>query len=193
MSDPSASRTIDPAELERLLQQEAAPVHAWNPARRGEIDMRIARDGTWYYQGSPVNRAAMVRLFSTVLRREGDGSYWLVTPFEALRMRVDDAPFVGVELDVFETGAGQMLVVRTNVDDRVLIDEAHPLRVACGPSSGEPAPYVLVRDGLEALLSRNVFYQLVDLGERWREGGREVIGVRSAGRRFRLGDPGEES
>lgn len=170
-----------------MLGQAAAPVHEWHPPRRGEIDMRIARDGTWYYQGSPIERPAMVRLFSSVLRRDPDGSFWLVTPVEALRIQVDDAPFAGVELDVFETGAGQMLVIRTNVDERVLIDEAHPLRVEQKSRGGGPAPYVTVRDALEALLTRNVFYQLVELGETWREDGAEVMGVRSAGRRFRLG------
>lgn len=194
MTNPSASRSIDPAELERLLvQARGAPVHEWDPPRRGEIDMRIARDGTWYYQGSAINRPAMVRLFSTVLRRDPDGSYWLVTPAEALRIEVEDAPFAGLELDVFETGEGQMLVVRTNVDDRVLIDDGHPLRVAQREGGAEPAPYVMVRDGLEALLTRSVFYQLVELADRRTDGVREVLEVASAGRRFRLGElePGQ--
>ena len=160
------------------------PVHLWNPEHQGEIDMRIARDGTWYYMGTPIQRKPMVRLFSTVLRREGD-EYFLVTPAEKLSIQVDDAPFVAVLLEVEGEGRAQNLLVTTNTEDHVFVDAEHPLRVES--RDGEPAPYVLVRDTMEALVSRNVFYQLVALAEQRSTNGDTELGVWSAGEFFSLG------
>ncbi len=153
----------------------------------GDFGIRIGRDGTWFYHGSPIGRKPLVRLFASVLRREGDGSYWLVTPAERGRIAVDDAPFVAVELDVEGQGREQVLRLRTNLDDVVAVGADHPLRVSHDAASGEPSPYVMVRGGLEALLSRPVYYALVELGEERRLGGSEQYGVWSCGMFFPLG------
>ncbi|MEQ9815382.1 MAG: DUF1285 domain-containing protein [Azospirillaceae bacterium] len=143
--------------------------------------IRIAVDGTWFHQGTPIGRPALVRLFSTVLRRDDAGDYWLVTPAERGRITVEDAPFVAVELMDDEPGR---LTFRTNVDDGVTAGPDHPIRVAFG-ADGEPRPYVLVRDRLEALIARTVFYQLVERAEE-RDG---VMGVASGGAFFPLVEP----
>ncbi len=153
----------------------------------GDFDMRIARDGTWFYRGSPIGRKALVKLFASVLRREADGSYWLVTPVERGRIEVEDAPFTAVELKVEGDGRARRLTFRTNVDEEVTADASHPIRVAEDPVTGEPSPYVLVRDGLEALILRPVFYELVELAEERVVDGRTVLGVWSAGNFFPLG------
>ncbi len=132
----------------------------------GDFAMRIGRDGTWYYQGTPIGRKPLVKLFASVLRREADGDYWLVTPYERGRIVVDDAPFVAVECDIEGQGSAQRLVFRTNLDEKVTAGPEHPLRVVETPAQdgrpAEPSPYVLVRPGLQALIARPVFYQLVE-------------------------------
>ena len=162
------------------------PVHLWNPPHCGDIDMRIARDGTWFYLGTPIGRPAMVRLFSTILRKDPEG-YVLVTPVEKVGITVDDVPFVAVDVDVRD-GA---LVFRTNVEDEVEAGPDHPVRVERDPETGEPAPYVLVRASLEALIDRKTFYRLVELGEVREHDGREWFGVTSRGAFFPI-IPAEE-
>lgn len=139
------------------------PVHLWNPPFCGDLDMRIARDGTWFYLGTPIGRPELVRLFSTILRRDGD-DYFLVTPVEKVGITVDDAPFVAVDFEAEEQGEAQALSFQTNVGDRVTAGPEHPIRVARDAETGEPSPYVLVRDRLEALIDRKSFYRLVDIG-----------------------------
>jgi hypothetical protein len=158
------------------------PVHLWNPPHSGEIDIVIARDGSWRHEGAPIGREALVRLFSTILRKDADGIY-LVTPVEKMRITVEDAPFVAVRVDQL-TGADGRPVLRftTNVGDAVEAGPENPIRVETGPS-GEPRPYVHVRRGLEALIGRPVFYELVDLAET-RDG---TLGVESHGAWFPLG------
>lgn len=158
----------------------------------GDFDMRIAADGTWFYRGTPINRKPLVKLFSTVLRREADGEYWLVTPAERGRIAVDDAPFTAVEVTASGAGRDQALTFRTNLDESVIADCDHPIRVAhrrnqTNQPGGEPRPYVLVRPGLEALILRPVFYHLVDLGEVRNIEGVEQLGVWSRGQFFALG------
>ncbi len=166
-----------------------APVHLWNPDFCGDIDMRIARDGTWFYQGTPIGRAPMVRLFSTILRRDGDG-YFLVTPVEKVGIQVDDAPFVAVRLEVEGQGEQQCLRFFTNVDDSFDGDAEHPLTVHIAAGTDEPSPYVRVRTNLDARVHRNVFYQLVDLAVVREIEGRRWLGVWSHQQFFRLGpDP----
>jgi len=148
--------------------------------------MRIDRNGTWYYLGSPIGRMALVKLFSTVLRRDKDGIYWLTTPVENGRITVEDAPFLGVELIVEGEGRNQILRVRTNVDDVVMLDTAHGLRVVHDEQNGEPRPYIHVREGLEARLVRPVFYHLVDLSVP-DDADSDVFGVWSGGSFFALG------
>ncbi len=157
------------------------PVHLWNPAYCGDLDMRIARDGTWFYQGSPINRPALVRLFSTILKYE-DGRYVLVTPVEKVGITVDDAPFVAIDFEVTGKGSTQALVFETNVGDQVTAGPENPIRVDRDDTSGEPSPYVLVRDALEALIDRKSFYRLVEIGSHhdgW-------FGVWSEGAFFRI-------
>jgi hypothetical protein len=149
------------AQLPSSQDKALPPVHSWNPPFCGDINMRIARDGTWFYQGSPITRSAMVRLFSTILRKDEQG-YVLVTPIEKVGIQVEDAPFVAVDCEVHGVGREQVLRFTTQVDDVVTVDSNHPLRVAIDPVTREPSPYVLVRDQLEALMHRNVFYRLVE-------------------------------
>lgn len=153
----------------------------------GDLDMRIDRDGTWYYHGSPIGRKELVRLFSTVLRRDEAGDYWLVTPAEIGRVEVEDAPFLAVELTVAGEGAERVISLRTNVDRIVAVDDDHPIRVDFDPSTGEPRPYVVMDGGVEARIARPVYYELVALGAEVEAGGETVFGVESAGTFFALG------
>ncbi|MEK2612018.1 DUF1285 domain-containing protein [Pseudomonas shirazensis] len=166
-----------------------APVHLWTPDFCGDIDMRIARDGTWFYQGTPIGRKPMVRLFSNILRRDGD-DYFLVTPVEKVGIQVDDAPFVAVLLEVIGAGETQVLRFTNNVEDVIEASNAHPLRVEVDPVTQEPAPYILMRSNLEALLHRNVFYQLVELAVPRLLDGEEWLGVWSHGQFYPIGRAG---
>ena len=132
-------------------------------AANGDFDIRIAKDGTWFHEGSPITRKPLVRLFASVLRRDAEGGYWLQTPAEKGRIAVDDVPFVAVELSVKGTGDRQKLSFRTNLDDWVDAGAEHPLRIAEGRESEGPSPYILVREGLEARILRPVYYELADL------------------------------
>jgi uncharacterized protein len=165
------------------------------PVDCGDLDMRIAGDGTWFYRGSPIGRLPLVKLFASVLRREADGRYWLVTPAERGRITVDDAPFVAVELTAEGKGREQSLIFRTNLDEIVTAGPEHPLRVEIA-ANGEPRPYIVVRPGaaapLEAVIARPVFYELVELANDEDIAGAMRFGVWSGGRFFELGDPGEE-
>jgi uncharacterized protein len=167
------------------------------PVELADLDMRIARDGTWFYRGSPITRMPLVKLFASVLRREeADDSYWLVTPTERGRVVVEDAPFTAVAVDKEGDsggGRGQRLIFRTNLDEIVTAGPGHPLRVETA-ADGTPAPYILVRSpGLEARILRPVFYELVELGQEEPIGGEIQFGVWSGGMFFRLGDIGEET
>ena len=172
------------AALQREKASALPPVESWHPAHCGDIDIRIARDGRWFHEGRAIQRRELVRLFSTLLRKDAEG-YVLVTPAEKLRITVEDAPFQAVLLDVAGEGSGQMLSFTTNVGEVTMAGTEHPLRVVIDPQSGEPSPYVHVRAGLEARLSRAVFYQLADLAV---PGPQEnMLGVWSAGHFFTLG------
>jgi hypothetical protein len=157
------------------------------PVDLGDLDMRIARNGSWHYRGSPIGRIPLVKLFASVLRREADGSYWLVTPAERGRITVEDAPFLAVALSVEGEGREQRLIFRTNLDEIVTAGAEHPLSVETA-AGGEPAPYILVRDALEAKLTRAVFYELVEYGVAERSGNGAEFGVWSTGVFFRLGE-----
>lgn len=170
-----------------LKQAQLPPIHKWNPPFCGNIDIRIARDGTWTYQGSPITRKKLVRLFSTVLRRENDSHYYLVTPVEKVRIAVDDAPFVAVDVELSGSSEVQKLSFVTNLEDNVDLDSEHPMWVVINPVSGEPSPYVRVRDNLNALISRSVYYRLVDLGQELIIDGVPHLGVNSCGQFFSLG------
>ncbi len=154
----------------------------------GRFPIRIARDGTWYYRGSPIRRIALAKLFSTVLRREPDGRFRLVTPVEQGYIEVEDAPFTAVELRITGTGEATALEFRTNFDDWVTADADHPITVLTDTDTGQPSPYIRVRDGLDALILRPVFYELAALARPVTRGGRTVLAVDSAGIRFELGE-----
>jgi hypothetical protein len=150
------------AEIARLAEErKLPPVEQWDPSHCGNSEMRIARDGTWYHQGSPIGRPAMVRLFSTVLRREPDGRFVLVTPVEKLDIEVEDAPFVAVELKADGEGEAASLAFRLNTGEIVIAGPDRPLRFEPGPEG--PHPYLRVRDGLDALVARPVYYELAEL------------------------------
>jgi uncharacterized protein len=156
------------------------PVHLWNPPFCGDIDMEIRRDGTWFYLGTPMGRIGLVKLFSSILWREGD-AYFLVTPVEKVGIRVVDAPFVAVDCAVEGSGPDQTLTFTTNVDDTVTAGPANPIRVIRDPVTGEPSPYVLVRRNLEALIDRKTFYRLIDIGTHAPHDGTSWFGLWSGG------------
>ena len=150
------------AEIARLVETDRLPpVESWNPAHCGESEMRIARDGTWYHQGSPIGRAAMVRLFSTILRREPDGRFVLVTPVEKLDIAVEDAPFTAVEMKAEGEGEAMRLAFRLNTGDLVTADAGHGLRFEARDDG--PHPYIHVRGGLDALIARSIYYELAEI------------------------------
>ena len=151
----------------------------------GDFQMRIARDGTWYYQGTPIRRLELVKLFATVLRRGPDGRHWLVTPAEQGVIEVEDVPFIAVELRAEVAGVDQRVSLRTNLDEWVAVDAAHPLEMRPQPD-GSRAPYVRVRDSLDARVTRSAFYHLVELAEAAPDGV-DGVGVWSGGRFFPLG------
>lgn len=184
----SSQLRTDPLAIARLLKDADGndpkglpPVHKWNPPYCGEIDMEIRRNGQWFYLGTPINRPALVKLFSTVLRHDEDGHHYLVTPVEKVRIRVEDAPFVATTVERHQEEGVDYLRFTMQTGDVVVADEGHPLRVDYRIE--EPRPYLHVRDRLEALVSRNVYYQLVEWGQA--EGG--LLTVSSAGQVFEIG------
>jgi len=183
----SPAGLVSDIQKQKLSSSGGAPVHLWDPPFLGDLGMRISRSGEWFYQDSPVSRIQIVKLFSTVLKREDD-DYFLVTPVEKWRISVEDAPFVAVLLDSKGSGGDQALVFNTNVGDEVVAGPNNPIRMEYDAVTGEPKPYLFVRDRLEALISRNVFYQLVELSEQRVIDGKDVLGVTSGGEFFSLGE-----
>ncbi|MEX0617685.1 MAG: DUF1285 domain-containing protein [Pseudohongiellaceae bacterium] len=193
----NAVASLDPYSLTRHVSDTGpAPVHLWNPPFCGDMDMRIAADGVWYHEGRPIRRQAMVRLFSSILKREDD-EYFLVTPVEKVRIQVEDCPFVAVLMDVEKKGKGkpererrrarQRLVFTLNTGEQISADANHPIEVTTAVD-GQPHPTLHVRNQLRALLGRNVFYALVEMAEVQEVDGRTVSGVRSEGCFFELGN-----
>lgn len=180
---PSAEQLASAAK--KAANGGLPPVHLWNPPFCGDIDMRIARDGTWFYQGTPINRAPMVRLFSTILKRESD-AYFLVTPVEKVGITVEDAPFLALDFTVENPGPDQILTFETSVGDFAVAGPQAPIRVAQDPQTGAPAPYVMIRAGLEARIDRKSFYRMVDLGQDQQVDGTDWFGIRSSGAFFQM-------
>ncbi|MEQ8408625.1 MAG: DUF1285 domain-containing protein [Gammaproteobacteria bacterium] len=223
MTDSSNNPSPDPfAMVNAIKTRGPAPVHLWDPPFCGDIDMRICRDGSWVHEGRPIRRMAMVKLFASILKREGD-EYFLVTPVEKVRIQVEDTPFLAVAMDVHTPGsrnssapagvgagasgslaktpepesaaATQEIIFTTNVGEEIRLDSNHPLTIGAGPDdnagqSDEPHPVIKVRSGLHALITRAVFYRLVELavsrGEGEQEGDQEEMGVWSCGLFFPL-------
>jgi len=192
--DPGAADSLAKAVAQASKGKKSPPpVHLWNPPYCGDLDIRIARNGMWWYLGTPIGRLELVRLFASVLKLE-DGKYYLVTPVEKIGITVDDAPFVAVDFSVEGAGEGagegggnaQVLTFETNVGDFTLAGPDNPIRVVRDPETGEPSPYVHVRRGLEALIDRKSFYRLVDIGEHEEVDGTRWFGVRSGGEFFAI-------
>jgi uncharacterized protein len=187
MADQGLDKASDAAGLAAMISRAAdparglPPVERWNPPFCGDIDMEIAADGTWFYMGTPIGRQPLVRLFSTVLRKDEDGRTYLVTPVEKVGIRVEDAPFLAVEMTKTGKGSDQALTFRTNVGDIVEARAEHPLRFVIAGDHAELKPYLHVRGRLEALVSRAVMYDLVELGETVEIDGRSMFAVRSGG------------
>ena len=175
-----ASKTIEKAG------EGVPPLEKWNPEFCGDIDMRIARDGRWFYMGTPIGRPAMVKLFSKVLWHE-QGKYFLKTPVEKVGIQVDDAPFLLVSVDQQEGEYGSELVFTSTTDDQVIAGKSHPIIVEVCPNTQEPSPYIDVRFGMRGLINRTVFYQLVELAEEKEINGRSVLTLESQGKTFELG------
>ncbi len=186
MANEGQKRGLDAiaGAAKEAVQKGPPPVHLWNPPFCGDLDMRIAVDGTWFYLKTPIGRPALVKLFASVLKREAD-RYFLVTPAEKCRITVDDAPFIAVELKVDETDTGRMLRFRTNVDEWIACGPGHSLRFEPEPTGGLK-PYLHVRRDLWAKLTRSLFYELVALGEEREIEGRMMFGVASAGEFFAM-------
>jgi hypothetical protein len=146
----------------QLTKKGHPPVHLWDPPFCGDLDMRIARDGTWYYLGTPIRRFELVKLFSSIIRKDED-KYFLVTPTEKVGIKVDDAPFVAVDFSTIGKGDDQTLTFETHVGDKVQLDKENSLRVLIEKKSGEPKPYIHIRSGLEALIDRKSFYRLIEI------------------------------
>ena len=184
------SQASDAAGLEALIARAARagkgapPVERWNPPFCGDLDMEIRADGTWFYLGTPIGRPALVRLFSSVLRKDEDGRTYLVTPVEKVGIRVEDAPFLAVEMAVMGAGEAQALTFRTNVGDVAEAGPDHPLRFVVEKETGGLKPYLHVRGRLEALVTRSVMYDLVEIGEEIVIDGRTMFAVRSRGAVF---------
>ena len=187
----SDKNTPDPGAADNLAQavkkatkgkKGLPPVHLWDPPFCGDLDIRIARNGQWWYLGTPIGRLELVNLFASVLKME-DGKYFLVTPVEKIGITVDDAPFVAADFRV-EANGTQNLIFETNVGDETLAGPENPIRVVRDPETGEPSPYVHVRRGLEALIDRKSFYRLVDIGENREVEGERWFGVSSGGQFF---------
>jgi hypothetical protein len=169
------------------VEGKLPPVHLWNPEHCGDIQMEIRRDGSWWHEGTRIGRERLVKLFSRILRKDPDGEIYLVTPYEKVIVHVEDAPFLAVRVDrVGEPGPDQVLVFKTNLDDVTMAGPDAPLRVETDPETLEPAPYVLVRGGLEAKLTRPVFYELANIAVA-HEGSVGKLGVWSNGVFYELG------
>jgi len=190
MAKPEKEQLIVKPSAENLASAAKAagkkgppPVHLWNPPFCGDLDMEIRRDGTWFYLGTPIGRHALVKLFSSILRKDGE-DYFLVTPVEKVGIRVVDAPFVAVDAEVSGEDAHQAITFTTNVEDVVTAGPDHPIRVERDPETGEPSPYILIRRNLEALIDRKTFYRLVEIGQQREHEGRDWFGFWSGGQFF---------
>ena len=181
--DPASADSIATTVMAATKTRGLPPVEKWNPPFCGDLDMRIARDGTWFYLGTPIGRLELVRLFSSVLRKDGD-KYFLVTPVEKVGIKVDDAPFVAVDFTVVGEGKEQTLKFETQVGDFSIASGANPIRIVRDPKTGEPSPYVHIRAGLEALIDRKSFYRLIDLGTHETHHQEQWFGVYSSGTFF---------
>ncbi len=185
MSDSDFQRFVDEL-LANANRSALPPVQSWDPPLSGKMDLRIARNGTWYHQGSAFTRPALVKLLASILKREGD-DYFLVSPVEKWRIDVEDAPLLAIACDVVVREGRQALIFTTATEDTVVADADHPIRVEINDDTGEPSPYIEIRDGLEARMNRAVYYQLADIAEIVDNEGISTHVVKSMGHSFVLG------
>lgn len=171
---------------QQLEDESLPPVEKWNPDYCGDIDMVIKRDGSWHYMGTPIGRKKLVKLFSNVIRKD-DNKYYLVTPVEKIGITVEDAPFLAVLMDVEQQDGTQQLIFTDNVGNRFIAGNDHPIRVEVDPNTQEPSPYIRVRRNLDALISRNVFYQMVELADQQTINDSTELTIKSQGETFSLG------
>lgn len=170
----------------KKMDNDIPDLEQWNPEFCGDIDMRIARDGRWFYMGTPIGRPEMVKLFSRVLWQE-DGKYFLKTPVEKVGIKVDDAPFLIISVEQQHTENGSELCFTTLTQDRIIANKDHPIWVNICPETGEPSPYIKVRFGMAGLINRNVFYELVDMAELQNIDGQDSLVIKSGKQQFKLG------
>ncbi len=174
-------------QLPQANQGAPLPLDQWNPTSTGKMDLRIDADGQWIHEGQVIQRKSLVNLFSTILRKEEDGKFYLVTPVEKFEIDVDDAPFVAVSLEISSDKGEQQIELETSLGDKVIVDAEHPIWVV--ESEGQPRPYVRVRNNLDALISRNLFYQLVEMADEQEFEQEDImqLSIRSSGEDFVLG------
>lgn len=174
------------SSLSSLPQRKGpAPVHLWNPSYCGKIDIRIARNGTWFHEGTPIGRSSLVRLFSSILKKEGN-RFFLITPVEKMEITVEDAPLFAIDFSCEHIDGQQVLIFYTTTEDIITAGPEHPLRMAHNSHTNEPSPYIMVRNGLEARIDRKSFYRLVEIGEHQLVGDTSWFGVSSQGAFFPL-------
>ena len=175
---PSAEGIAEAARA-ATKSQNSPPVMSWNPPFCGDLDIRIARNGTWFYLGTPIGRFELVKLFSSILKVE-DGKYFLVTPVEKVGIQVDDAPFIAVDFNEIKINGEKALKFETHVGDQVIANAKNPIRVERDAVSDEPAPYIHIRNGLDALIDRKTFYRLVEIGQHKKYNNEDWFGIESA-------------
>lgn len=173
-------------QIKKLEGKALPPVHLWDPPLCSNISMKIDREGRWYFMNSPINRKRMICLFSKVIRYDRDGSYYLVTPYEKIKLKVEDKPFYVIDFSIVGKGSEQILSFKTYTEDIFLLDKEHPLKIKVDKNTKQPSPYVLVRNNLEGLISRNIFYKLVDIAKREVIKGSSRWGVWSKGLFFSI-------
>ena len=174
-------------QISKFEEEKFPPVHLWNPPLCENVEMKIDRNGRWYFMNSPIGRERMVKLFSKVLRLDKDGEYYLVTPVEKIRIEVEVRPFVIIDFQVFGKIEDQVISFETNTGDNFILDNDHPITVEINPETKEPKPCVLVRSNLEALISRNIYYKLIEISQLLKISSQEVFILRSKSKDFEIG------
>ena len=181
----------NPASILKVISnykdKKLPPVHLWNPPLCENVEMKIDREGRWFFMNSPIGRERMVELFSKVLRLDEDGEYYLVTPVEKIRIEVEERPFLIIDYQLIKKDDKQVISFETNTGDIFLLDKDHPINVNINPETGEPKPYVLVRTNLEGIISRNIYYKLIELAETKKVEGEQILVLKSDNQDFEIG------
>ena len=174
-------------QISKYKDETLPPVHLWNPPLCENVEMRIDREGRWFFMNSPIGRKRMVKLFSKVLRLDDDGEYYLVTPVEKIRIEVEERPFLIIDYQVTTENKRQLISFETNTGDMFLLDKEHPITVSTNPKTGEPKPYILVRSNLEGIISRNIYYKLVEMSYIKKENNENIFLLKSNNQTFEIG------